>query len=129
MKRYVSVSRKEFENREVKIKAEELARLFMLEIRLTDNDAVQIVCEPSEKLYEYNNFYQPEKIWVLDVIDEFIEISKNSYLLVDELKYFPKIREKHSLKFRPRISGHDAKRIRLFINGDEVLSDVIEEKR
>jgi hypothetical protein len=129
MKRYISVPRNDFENREVKTKAEELAKLFMLEIRLSDDDAVQVVCEPSEKKCEYNNFYESGKIWVLDLVDEFTEIFENSYLLINEEKHLPKIQEKHSLKFRPRISGHENKTIRLFINGEEVVLDTIEEKK
>jgi hypothetical protein len=129
MKRYISVPLKEVTNGIMPESAVRLGRLFSLEIRTDENcEEVKIVSEPNIKKITHDELYSVGKIWSLDIHDEFIDMSKNCYIKIEDDIFYPKIKESHILKFRVRPRKHNNCKFSVYINDEKYLTSEILEK-
>jgi hypothetical protein len=116
-------------NGEVPEEAKKLARTYSLEIQVSeDSTEIEIVAAPRLKSVEYSDLYTPGRVWSLDIVDEFVDLSKDCALFVDDVAHSPKIKEAHALKFRPRMNTKGDKRVQVVVNGDTVFDEVIRQK-
>jgi len=102
------------ENGELPEQAIELSRKTHLQIRLgTEDDNIQfndidIVLEPENNLIDYQRVVEKNFIQSIDYTNEFIDFDKNFICIIknennDITRIYPKLVEKHCLKFRFRI--------------------------
>ena len=127
MNRYVSVPRHACTGESIPAEAETLARTFSLEIRVSDDlEDIEIISTPSVKYASCSDYYVPGRVWPLDVLDEFTDLSKKAVLMIDDVSYSPRIHELHLLKFRPRIADDsEVKKISVSVGGVVILEDTI----
>lgn len=105
----------------IPVDAMKLANTFSLEIRSMDDcSEIKIFSEPSIKLLNYDKDYRNNRIWSLDITDEFFEMAHGCYIVVDGISHAPKIKEKHCCKFRIRLDGDETKQIELFVNNIKI---------
>lgn len=109
-------------------KALELARLFSLEIRKSEeHDTISIVSTPKHRKIQYSSTYINGLVWSLNVVDEFTDLNEETFIAIDDITYKPIIQELHSAKFRVRIHGTDKKELRLFVNNELIKEDILKE--
>lgn len=126
MKRYIAVPLRLSEDGKMPTKAVELAKVFHLEIKRTDEvEDVQIVSEPEITKVDYSSTYKPGHIWSLDITDEFVDMREDCVLRINQTLYLPKIKEKHLLRFRPRIDYYGDCNVEVLVGSKTVLSTKI----
>lgn len=126
MKRYIAVPLRLSEDGEIPNRAVELAKVFHLEIKHTDEvKDVQIVFEPEVTKVDYSSTYKPGHVWSLDITDEFVDMRQDCVLRINQTLHLPKIKEKHLLRFRPRIDYCGDCDVTVLVSGKTVLSTKI----
>jgi hypothetical protein len=129
MNRYVAVPKKLVTNEIIPEEATTLARIFSLEIRLDETvEKIQIIPEPRIKEIIHTETYVPGKIWSLNIHDEFTDMSSGCFLKVDDETFYPKIQEKHIVKFRVRFKGNSKKTFSVYVDDKEYFSKEIFER-
>lgn len=130
MNRFISVPEEFFISGNPPEEAVKLAKIFSLEIRKNKNSKkIEIKSEPQTKTIEYSPKFVLGKIWHFNIIDEFLDMSCGAVLLINEAEYLPKIKEKHSAKFRIRITEPGDKLIIFKVNGLNIYSNTITEEK
>lgn len=128
MNRYVAVPRLAYAAGEIPEKAYELAKMYSLELRASDDvEEVVIVAAPETSYVEYANSYVTGRIWSLNIVDEFADMSNNPYMLVGDSKVRPAITEKHALKFRVRMRYTGSQDVLVFVDDKCVLELTLEQ--
>ena len=128
MDRHIAVPASMMVEGKLPTKALELARLFSLEIRKSeDHEKISIVSTPKHRTTQYSSTYKDGLVWSLNFVDEFTDLNEETFITIDDIAYRPIIRELHSAKFRVRIHGTDKKEICLFVNGELRTKDTLRE--
>lgn len=105
-----------------------LAKRLSLPIRKSENiSEVVAMFEPEIKLATCSNTFVSGRIWALDIFNEFIQMTKNTKLVIDEDEYFPKILELHAAKFRPRINSGGTKTAKVYVDDACIWEEEIRE--
>lgn len=129
MDRYVSVPRSMCSFEDVPDEAKKLARLFSLEIQVSDEvEEIQILAVPKIRQVVFKDVYIPGRIWSLDIVDEFVDLSKPAQLIVGNISYKPKIQELHMLKFRQRIDAIGDQEVLVLVDEVYIFKEVIRQK-
>jgi len=129
MDRYISIPKNLVVDELIPEEAIILARTFSLETRVEEAATeIQIVSEPRIRDISYSENYVPGRIWSLDIHDEFTDMSTSCFLKIDEEIFYPKINEKHIVKFRIRHKGCSEKQFYVYVNKKEYFSNSIHEK-
>jgi hypothetical protein len=127
--RYVVVPASELINGSLPNEALQIAKTFSLEIKIDESaEKIKIVSEPRIKEIFHEKEYEPDKVWSLDIHDEFVDMSGECFLKTDDEIFYPKIKEKHIIKFRIRHKQSQEKTFSVFINGQEYFSSNIFER-
>lgn len=129
MNRYVSIPLDLVQGGKLPEEAVNIAKIFSLELRFSeDAKSIEIIAEPSIKDISYKKTYSVGKIWSLDIHDEFVDISKDCFLIMDGFIFYPRIREQHIAKFRVRPNLSSVSRFFVYIDGKEYLNGEIFEQ-
>lgn len=129
MDRYVSVPRRMCSADDVPEEAKRLARAFSLEIQVSDDEEeLRIVAVPKVKLAVFRDSYCPGRIWSLDIVDEFVDLSKDAKLVIADTYYKPKIQEAHALKFRQRLDAVGDQKVSVVVDNTTIFSEIIKQK-
>lgn len=126
MKRYIAVPLRLLKDEKIPQKAIDLAKVFHLEIRHVDEvEEIKIISEPEITKIDYSSTYKPGHVWFLDITNEFVDMRQDCVLRVNQTLYLPKIKEKHLLRFRPRIDYSGDCEVAVLVGGETVLSTKI----
>jgi hypothetical protein len=107
----------------------QIAKTFSLEIKIDESaEKIEIVSEPRIKEIFHEKEYEPNKVWSLDIHDEFVDMSGECFLKTGDEIFYPKIKEKHIIKFRIRHKQSQEKVFSVFINEKEYFSSIIFER-
>ena len=129
MDRYISVPKNLVVDELIPEEAIILARTFSLETRVEEAATeVQIVSEPRIRDISYSEDYVSGRIWSLDIHDEFTDMSTSCFLKIDDEIFYPKINEKHIVKFRIRHKNSSEKQFHVYVSNKEYFSNSIYEK-
>jgi hypothetical protein len=129
MDRYISIPKNLVIDELIPEEAIILARTFSLETRVEEAATeIQIVSEPRVRDISYSEDFVSGRIWSLDIHDEFTDMSTSCFLKVNDEIFYPKIQEKHIVKFRIRHKDCLEKRFYVYVNEKEYFSNRIHEK-
>jgi hypothetical protein len=129
MERYIAVPTSFVTANRMPEEVETLAKTYSLSIRIDDSvEEIQIVSKPKIKTISYMETYTQGSIWSVNIHDEFTDMSGECFLKVNDKTFFPKIKEKHIIKFRIRHDGDSKKLFTIYVDGKEYLSDTIFER-
>ena len=107
-------------------KAQTLARMFSLETKISETASkIEIVSEPRIRDISYLKTYALGRIWSLNVKNEFLDMVNECFVSIDEKIFYPKIQEKHAMKFRIRLTDSYQVNFVIYINGEVFFSDSI----
>lgn len=106
--------------------AKKLARMFSLETRISETaNEIEIVSEPRIRDVSYSKNYALGRIWSLNVKNEFLDMVNECFVSVNGKIFYPKIQEKHAMKFRIRLTDRHQVNFVIYINGEVFFSDSI----
>lgn len=129
MNRYVVVPASGLINGSLPNEALQIAKTFSLEIKIDESaEKIEIVSEPKIKEISYEEKYIRNRIWSLDIHDEFVDMSETCFLKINDEVFYPKIKEKHIIKFRIRHKTGQEKSFSVFVNEKEYFCGSIFER-
>lgn len=106
--------------------ARALARMFSLETRISETaNEIEIVSEPRIRDVSYLKTYALGRIWSLNVKNEFLDMANECFVSINGRIFYPKIQEKHAMKFRIRLTDSCQVNFVIYINGEVFFSDSI----
>jgi len=130
MNRYIAVPSAMCIDGKIPSEAIRLAGILSIEIKTIDDcDVVHVANEPSIRQVSYSPVYSIGKIWDLDIVDEFLDMTTGVKLLIDGQEYEPKVQERHAAKFRIRLHCGGKKQIFLVAQNEQSMIAEIEENR
>jgi hypothetical protein len=107
-------------------KAKTLARMFSLETKISETASeIEIVSEPRIRDISYSKTYVLGRIWSLNVKNEFSDMVNECFVSINGKIFYPKIQEKHAMKFRIRLTDSHQVNFVIHINGEAFFSDSI----
>ena len=129
MDRYISIPKNLVIDELIPEEAIILARTFSLETRVEEAATeIQIVSEPRVRDISYSEDFVSGRIWSLDIHDEFTDMSTSCFLKVNDEIFYPKIQEKHIVKFRIRHKDCLEKQFYVYVNEKEYFTNSIHGK-
>jgi hypothetical protein len=106
--------------------AKTLARMFSLETKISETASeIEIVSEPRIRDVSYSKTYALGRIWSLNVKNEFLDMVDECFVSINGKNFFPKIQEKHAMKFRIRLTDSHQVNFVIYVNGEAFFSDSI----
>ena len=106
--------------------AKTLARMFSLETKISETASeIEIVSEPRIRDVSYSKTYVLGRIWSLNVKNEFLDMINECFVSINEKIFYPKIQEKHAMKFRIRLTDSHQVNFVIYVNGEAFFSDSI----
>jgi hypothetical protein len=107
-------------------KAQTLARMFSLETKISETATeIEIVSEPRIRDVSYSKTYALGRIWSLNVKNEFLDMINECFVSINGKNFYPKIQEKHAMKFRIRLTDSHQVNFVIYVNNEAFFSDSI----